>query len=146
MASTGSRDSTSMARGMRVCDHIEVPSVIFDARRVTSPRDVRDDQFHSDQINRSHLVDLLDRISRTDDETRLAASLVKKALRGGFITASVQDQSPGRPQPPGEMDSAGGSLHEELVILKMSFLIVNSSACRIHFSWRLRPPRRLILY
>src|SRR5438094_8894307 len=30
------------------------------------------------RINKSHLVDLLDRISRYDDETRLAASLVHK--------------------------------------------------------------------
>jgi hypothetical protein len=30
------------------------------------------------RINRSHLVDLLDRISRYDEETRLAALLVRK--------------------------------------------------------------------
>ena len=30
------------------------------------------------RINKSHLVDLLDRISRYDDKTRLAANLVKK--------------------------------------------------------------------
>ncbi len=67
------------ARNESLLDHIEVPSVIFDGKT----GDFAAEMFvtiNSTQtrINRSHLVDLLDRISRTDDETRLAASLVKK--------------------------------------------------------------------
>src|SRR3989454_9421149 len=67
------------ARNPSFLDQIEVPSVIFDGKT----GDFAAEMFvtiNSTQtrINRSHLVDLLDRISRTDDETRLAASLVKK--------------------------------------------------------------------
>ena len=60
-------------------DQIEVPCVIFDGKT----GDFAAEMFviiNSTQtrINRSHLVDLLDRISTYDDETRLAASIVKK--------------------------------------------------------------------
>src|ERR1044071_4768426 len=60
-------------------DQIEVPCVIFDGKT----GDFAAEMFviiNSTQtrINRSHLVDLLDRISRYDDETRLAASIVRK--------------------------------------------------------------------
>src|SRR2546425_1113542 len=43
-------------------------------------RDVRHYYYNSTQtrINRSHLIDLLDRISIYDDETRLAANIVRK--------------------------------------------------------------------
>jgi DGQHR domain-containing protein len=68
----GSRDGSLL-------DHIEVPCVIFDGKT----GDFAAEMFvtiNSTQtrINRSHLIDLLDRISRTDDETRLAANIVKK--------------------------------------------------------------------
>src|SRR6266550_8594637 len=60
-------------------DQIEVPCVIFDGKT----GDFAAEMFviiNSTQtrINKSHLVDLLDRISRYDDETRLAAALVRK--------------------------------------------------------------------
>ena len=60
-------------------DQIEVPCVIFDGKT----GDFAAEMFviiNSTQtrINRSHLVDLLDRISASDDETRLAASIVRK--------------------------------------------------------------------
>lgn len=60
-------------------DQIEVPCVIFDGKT----GDFAAEMFviiNSTQtrINRSHLVDLLDRISASDDETRLAASVVRK--------------------------------------------------------------------
>jgi len=60
-------------------DQIEVPCVIFDGKT----GDFAAEMFvtiNSTQtrINRSHLIDLLDRISATDDETKLAAHIVKK--------------------------------------------------------------------
>src|SRR5439155_9762694 len=60
-------------------DQIEVPCVIFDGKT----GDFAAEMFviiNSTQtrINRSHLVDLLDRISMYDDETRLAAAIVGK--------------------------------------------------------------------
>src|SRR5216117_2927828 len=60
-------------------DQIEVPCVIFDGKT----GDFAAEMFviiNSTQtrINRSHLIDLLDRISRYDDETRLAANIVRK--------------------------------------------------------------------
>src|ERR1051326_2129359 len=59
-------------------DQIEVPCVIFDGKT----GDFAAEMFviiNSTQtrINRSHLVDLLDRISRYDEKTRLAAVVVK---------------------------------------------------------------------
>ena len=67
------------ARNGSMLDQIEVPCVIFDGKT----GDFAAEMFviiNSTQtrINKSHLVDLLDRISRYDDETRLAASLVHK--------------------------------------------------------------------
>jgi DGQHR domain-containing protein len=58
-------------------DQIEVPCVIFDGKT----GDFAAEMFviiNSTQtrINRSHLIDLLDRISISDDETRLAAKIV----------------------------------------------------------------------
>src|SRR5438552_16480699 len=60
-------------------DQIEVPCVIFDGKT----GDFAAEMFviiNSTQtrINRSHLIDLLDRISAYDDETRLAAQIVRK--------------------------------------------------------------------
>jgi DGQHR domain-containing protein len=60
-------------------DQIEVPCVIFDGKT----GDFAAEMFviiNSTQtrINRSHLIDLLDRISGSDDETRLAAKIVNK--------------------------------------------------------------------
>src|ERR1041385_2214051 len=60
-------------------DQIEVPCVIFDGKT----GDFAAEMFviiNSTQtrINRSHLVDLLDRISRYDETTRLAATVVRK--------------------------------------------------------------------
>jgi DGQHR domain-containing protein len=65
--------------GASMLDQIEVPCVIFDGKT----GDFAAEMFviiNSTQtrINKSHLVDLLDRISRYDDETRLAASIVHK--------------------------------------------------------------------
>src|SRR6516225_5477574 len=67
------------ARNASMLDQIEVPCVIFDGKT----GDFAAEMFviiNSTQtrINKSHLVDLLDRISRYDDKTRLAASLVHK--------------------------------------------------------------------
>src|SRR5206468_1484947 len=67
------------ARNASMLDQIEVPCVIFDGKT----GDFAAEMFviiNSTQtrINRSHLVDLLDRISRYDEETRLAATLVKR--------------------------------------------------------------------
>src|ERR1041384_4246379 len=66
-------------RNPSLLDQIEVPCVIFDGKT----GDFAAEMFviiNSTQtrINRSHLVDLLDRISMYDDETRLAAALVHK--------------------------------------------------------------------
>ncbi|MBI4471902.1 MAG: DGQHR domain-containing protein [Acidobacteria bacterium] len=60
-------------------DNIEVPAVIFDGKTA----DFAAEMFviiNSTQtrINKSHLVDLLDRISFYDDKTRLAAVVVRK--------------------------------------------------------------------
>jgi DGQHR domain-containing protein len=60
-------------------DQIEVPCVIFDGKT----GDFAAEMFvmiNSTQtrINKSHLIDLLDRISASDDETRLAAQVVRK--------------------------------------------------------------------
>lgn len=67
------------AKNPSLLDQIEVPCVIFDGKTA----DFAAEMFviiNSTQtrINRSHLVDLLDRISRYDDQTRLAALLVRK--------------------------------------------------------------------
>src|SRR5262245_41505212 len=67
------------AKNPSLLDQIEVPCVIFDGKTA----DFAAEMFviiNSTQtrINRSHLVDLLDRISRYDDKTRLAAVLVRK--------------------------------------------------------------------
>jgi DGQHR domain-containing protein len=67
------------ARNPKLLDQIEVPCVIFDGKTA----DFAAEMFviiNSTQtrINRSHLVDLLDRISRFDEKTRLAAQVVKK--------------------------------------------------------------------
>src|SRR5204862_1982381 len=67
------------ARNARMLDQIEVPCVIFDGKT----GDFAAEMFviiNSTQtrINRSHLIDLLDRISIYDDETRLAANIVRK--------------------------------------------------------------------
>src|SRR6266699_621874 len=66
-------------RNESMLDQIEVPCVIFDGKT----GDFAAEMFviiNSTQtrINKSHLVDLLDRISRYDDETRLAANIVRK--------------------------------------------------------------------
>jgi DGQHR domain-containing protein len=65
-------------------DQIEVPCVIFDGKT----GDFAAEMFviiNSTQtrINRSHLIDLLDRISGSDDETRLAAKIVNKLYEEG---------------------------------------------------------------
>src|SRR5689334_15183480 len=67
------------ARNGSMLDQIEVPCVIFDGKT----GDFAAEMFviiNSTQtrIDKSHLVDLLDRISRYDDETRLAAKIVNK--------------------------------------------------------------------
>src|SRR5256884_8194639 len=67
------------ARNGSMLDQIEVPCVIFDGKT----GDFAAEMFviiNSTQtrINKSHLVDLLDRISRYDEKTRLAAIVVKK--------------------------------------------------------------------
>jgi DGQHR domain-containing protein len=67
------------ARNPGLLDQIEVPCVIFDGKT----GDFAAEMFviiNSTQtrINRSHLVDMLDRISRYDEKTRLAALIVKK--------------------------------------------------------------------
>jgi DGQHR domain-containing protein len=66
-------------RNPEMVDKIDVPCLIFDGKTA----DFAAEMFviiNSTQtrINRSHLVDLLDRISRYDEETRLAAILVRK--------------------------------------------------------------------
>jgi len=65
------------ARNPGQMDKIEVPCVIFDGKT----GDFAAEMFviiNSTQtrINKSHLVDLLDRISRYDDKTRIAANLL----------------------------------------------------------------------
>jgi DGQHR domain-containing protein len=67
------------AKNPSLLDQIEVPCVIFDGKTA----DFAAEMFviiNSTQtrINRSHLVDLLDRISRYDEQTRMAAVLVRK--------------------------------------------------------------------
>ena len=67
------------AKNPSLLDQIEVPCVIFDGKT----GDFAAEMFviiNSTQtrINRSHLIDLLDRISVYDDETRLAANIVRK--------------------------------------------------------------------
>jgi len=60
-------------------DHIEVPCIIFDGKTGEFAAEMFV-TINSTQtrINRSHLVDLMDRISRYDDKTRLAANVVRK--------------------------------------------------------------------
>src|ERR1700752_5205726 len=67
------------ARNPGMLDDIEVPCVIFDGKT----GDFAAEMFviiNSTQtrINKSHLIDLVHRISRYDDEPRLAASIVHK--------------------------------------------------------------------
>lgn len=67
------------AKSPSLLDQIEVPCMIFDGKTA----DFAAEMFviiNSTQtrINRSHLVDLLDRISRYDELTRMAAILVRK--------------------------------------------------------------------
>jgi len=67
------------AKNPSLLDQIEVPCVIFDGKT----GDFAAEMFviiNSTQtrINRSHLIDLLDRISASDEETRLAAQIVRK--------------------------------------------------------------------
>src|SRR5437763_9033849 len=67
------------AKNPSLLDQIEVPCVIFDGKT----GDFAAEMFvliNSTQtrINRSHLIDLLDRISASDDDTRLAAQIVRK--------------------------------------------------------------------
>ena len=66
-------------RNPEMVDKIDVPCLVFDGKTA----DFAAEMFviiNSTQtrINKSHLVDLLDRISRYDEETRLAALLVRK--------------------------------------------------------------------
>ena len=66
-------------RNPELVDKIDVPCLVFDGKTA----DFAAEMFviiNSTQtrINRSHLVDLLDRFSRYDEETRLAAALVRK--------------------------------------------------------------------
>jgi DGQHR domain-containing protein len=66
-------------RNPKLLDQIEVPCVIFDGKT----GDFAAEMFviiNSTQtrINRSHLIDLLDRISMYDEETRVAANIVRK--------------------------------------------------------------------
>ena len=66
-------------RNPELIDNIDVPCLIFDGKTA----DFAAEMFviiNSTQtrINKSHLVDLLDRISRYDEKTRLAAVLVRK--------------------------------------------------------------------
>src|SRR6266566_1677195 len=67
------------ARNSSLLDQIEVPCVIFDGKSGDFAAEmfviINSTQTH---INRSHLIDLLDRISIYDDETRLAANIVRK--------------------------------------------------------------------
>ena len=53
------------------------------------------------RINKSHLVDLYERISWADPDRRFAARLVEKLYSEG-------DSPSRRPQPAGQVDSAGG--------------------------------------
>jgi DGQHR domain-containing protein len=66
-------------RNPELMDKIDVPCLVFDGKTA----DFAAEMFviiNSTQtrINKSHLVDLLDRISRYDEKTRLAAVLVRK--------------------------------------------------------------------
>jgi DGQHR domain-containing protein len=67
------------SKNPNLLDQIEVPCVIFDGKT----GDFAAEMFvtiNSTQtrINRSHLIDLLDRTSAYDDESRLAANIVRK--------------------------------------------------------------------
>ncbi len=71
-------------RNPGVFEQIDVPCIIFDGKSA----DFAAEMFviiNSTQtrINRSHLVDLLDRIGRYDEKTRLAASVVKRLYDEG---------------------------------------------------------------
>jgi len=67
------------AKNPNLLDQIEVPAVIFDGKTAEFAAEMFV-LINSTQtrINKSHLVDLLDRISLYDDKTRLAAVLVRK--------------------------------------------------------------------
>src|ERR1043165_6315114 len=67
------------AKNPSLLDHIEGPCVLFDGKTA----DFAAEMFviinsAQTRINKSHLVDLLDRISRYDETTRLAAVIVRK--------------------------------------------------------------------
>jgi DGQHR domain-containing protein len=67
------------ARHPSLLDQIDVPCVIFDGKTSEFAAEmfviINSTQT---RINKSHLVDLLDRISRYDEKTRLAAAVVRK--------------------------------------------------------------------
>ncbi|HEX5000033.1 MAG TPA: DGQHR domain-containing protein [Terriglobia bacterium] len=67
------------SKNEELLDQIEVPCVIFDGKTAEFAAEmfviINSTQT---RINKSHLVDLLDRIGRYDEKTRLAASTVRK--------------------------------------------------------------------
>ena len=94
--------------------NIQVPCVIFDGRS----EDFATEMFviinsTPTRINKSHLVDLYERVSWAEPDRRFAAHIVEMLYSEGGQPAALPDQSPGRSQQAGEMDSAGGAVQRD---------------------------------
>ena len=90
---------------------MHVPCVIFDGKS----EDFATEMFviinsTPTRINKSHLVDLYERVSWAAPDKKFAAQRGRAALQRGRQPAPLQDQPPGRPLEAGEVDPAGGAL------------------------------------
>ena len=65
------------------------------------------------RINKSHLVDLYERVSWAAPDKKFAARVVEQPVQRGRQPAALQDQPPRRPQQAGEVDPAGGAVQRD---------------------------------
>ena len=90
---------------------INVPCVIFDGRS----EDFATEMFviinsTPTRINKSHLVDLYERVSWADARPEVRGAAGRHALQRGRQPAALPHQPARRPQPAGEVDPAGRAL------------------------------------
>ena len=93
---------------------MHVPCVIFDGKS----EDFATEMFviinsTPTRINKSHLVDLYEKVSWSAPDKRVAAQVVGHVVCRGGQPAALPDQPPGRPQPAGEVDPAGGAVQRD---------------------------------
>ena len=93
---------------------MHVPCVIFDGKS----EDFATEMFviinsTPTRINKSHLVDLYERVSWAAPDKKFAARGGRQAVQRGRQPAALQDQPPGRPQQAGEVDPAGRAVQRD---------------------------------